>query len=163
MSEFGMVICNSRNGSLLEVTSGDTIWQFDQDQVMSRGLAVTDEYIFVGISQFGNRLERYWKTGGICVIDRKTFKMIDMVEIPGSGDIQEIRIIGEKDYCHNDQIISPGIVKNLEVVSPFLSFAYNLRKKYPSLQKNIYPVSVLVKAINVFERHRMARGNIKIA
>ena len=71
--------------------------------------------------------------------------------------------IGEKDYCHNDQIISPGIVRNLQAVSPFLSFAYRLRSKYPSFQKNIYPVSVLVKAINVFERRRMARGNRKIA
>jgi hypothetical protein len=157
--ELGLVICNSRHGSLYEVNSGETIWQPDEEKVISRGLAISGDYIFVGCSQYASRLERYWKTGAIWVIDRKTLKQLDKIMLPASGDVQEVRLIGDYDYCHNGQIIPADAVKSLQAASPLMAFIYHLRRRYPVLQKNIYPISVSIKGINMLESWRMSFGN----
>lgn len=98
--EFGMVICNSRDGSLYEVYSGKTIWQSDENRIITRGIAANEDYIFVGRSEFGNRFTRRYSNGGFYIIDRKTLKTIEVVKFPKTGCTNEIRIFGSHDCCH---------------------------------------------------------------
>ena len=33
---------------------------------------------------------RYWTTGGVWIVDRKTLKTIDKIILPGSGEVREV-------------------------------------------------------------------------
>jgi len=79
IGEHGMVICNSKHGTLYEVQSGEIIWDSGEKGIMTRGLAVTDDYLFVGRSMYSERKTRAWKTGGLWIIDRKTLKTIEKI------------------------------------------------------------------------------------
>lgn len=150
--EWGMVVCNSKHGSLYEVSSGETIWQSNKEAVMTRGLAASEDYVFVGYSTYAERKERYWKTGGVSIIDRKTLKTIANIPLPGSGDVQEIRLIGVPDECHNDQVITHDKLLSINRVSPFIALAYKLRKTFPLFQQNLFPISHMVRAAQMAVR-----------
>lgn len=108
VGNLGKVICDSKHGSLYEVDSGETIWKADEQPIVSRGLAVTNDYIFVGCSEYGDRGARKWNNGGLWIIDRHSLKTIDKVIFPGSGCVNEIRLIDEPDECHNGIIFNPN-------------------------------------------------------
>ena len=148
----GKVICNSKFGSLYEVDSCETIWDSGEENVMTRGLAVSDEYIFVGRSMYNERKTRSWKTGGLWIIDRKTLKTLETFTFPGSGDIQEIRLIDTPDECHNEQIISRKTLDYINKTSSFINWAYRLRKSHPSLQDDVFPFSQSVRFFQMIPR-----------
>lgn len=152
VSDLGIVICNSKFGSLHEVQSGETIWDSGQKNVMTRGLAVSDEYVFVGRSMYSERKTRSWKTGGLWIIDRKTWKTLDAFTFPGSGDVQEIRLIDTPDECHNEQIISRSSLGLFNTTSGLINWAYRLRKSHPSLQDDLFPFSQLVRFSQMIPR-----------
>lgn len=150
--ERGLVICDSKNGSLLDLISGKTIWRSGEDNQISRGLAVSDQYIFVGSSTWDKRKNRYWKTGGIWIIDRASLKTIDKIVLPGSGDIHEIRLVGLPDDCHNSQIISLNDLALIKQNSLIINWAYHIRKKYPLFRQDFFPISQLVRAFQLTNR-----------
>lgn len=150
--EWGLVICNSKMHSLYEVTTGENIWRDGEDTTITRGLAASEDYIFVGQSIYAERKERYWKSGGIWVLDRKTLKTLERIPLPGSGDVQEIRLVDVQDDCHNGEVIRAEHLTGLYKISSLIAAAYRLRKRYPFLQKNLFPVSQLVRTVQMTSR-----------
>lgn len=149
-----MVICDSKHGSLYDLTSNTTIWRSDEENALTRGLAVSDDHIFVGYSMLNERKNRYWKTGGVWIIDRKTRQTIDKIILPGSGDVHEIRLVGVPDECHNADLISLDDLSALKKGSVFINWAYQLRKKYPLFQQDLFLMSQLVRAFQLTIRGR---------
>ena len=83
IGERGFVICDSKNGSLYELNSQKTIWrQPGESKLFTRGLCVSDEYIFVGYSQHSERKDRYWNNGGVWVLDRENRKILILFHYP---------------------------------------------------------------------------------
>ena len=152
--EWGLVICDTKSGSLYELKSGEPIWQANEDGALTRGLAASEDYIFVGYSTHNQRKERNWKTGGIWIIDRKSLKTIDKLNMPGSGDVHEIRIIGVIDEGHNNQVFSKKDVSSLAQVSPLIASAYQLRRRFPMFQRDFPPISIPVRATQMIARWR---------
>ena len=144
-SELGLVICNTKNGSLFEIYSQDDIWKSDDELVLTRGLAVHKNHIFVGCSTFTPRKHRYWTNSSICIIDRNTLQTIDKIMLPGSGEIREIRIVGYPDECHNQQIIQDTMIDQIKFTSKPVDIAYEIRKSNPYFQKNIPILSQIVR------------------
>ncbi|OGW56189.1 MAG: hypothetical protein A3D21_03720 [Nitrospirae bacterium RIFCSPHIGHO2_02_FULL_42_12] len=124
--EHGMIICDSRNGSLYEIISGETVWKADEPFVITRGLAANDDYIFVGRSEYGNRLSRRWSDGGFWILDRKTLKTLNLVKFKKTGCVNELRLINSKDDCHNAPLIGMEEIKHIISIPPF----NNMRKKF---------------------------------
>lgn len=150
--EFGLLICDSRNGGLYEVSSGKTLWKSADTHAFTRGLAVAQDLILVGGSQYQERRERFWKSGKLWVLDRKSLQLLDEISLPGSGDVQELRIIGQVDECHNGEVIALGSLKLIQRRSMVVQSAYNLRRKYPALQKDLFPISTLVRGVQFIPR-----------
>ena len=151
-SELGLVICDSKHGSLHDVISGETVWKSDDPMAFTRGLAVSEDYIFVGSSHYQERKERYWKSGKVWILDRKTLRLVDVIPLPGSGDVQELRIVGQVDECHNGEVITLPDLDAIRRKSLFILFAYRLRQKYPSLQHELFPISPLVRGVQILPR-----------
>ncbi len=131
--EHGMIICDSRNGSLYEVFSGETIWKADESSVLTRGIAANKKYIFVGRTEFGNRLTRKWSDGGFWVLDRKTLKTIDMVKISKTGCVNDLRLFGTEDHCHTAPVLSKDKLKYILDIPIF----NKLRRNYKYINYKI--------------------------
>ena len=154
IGEWGMVICDSRNGGLHEVQSGKTLWKSEEQPVMTRGLAVSADHVFVGCSAHSQRKERYWKDGGIWIFDRKTLRVVEKIILPGVGDVQEIRLVGSPDPCHNDQTLRLEDLSPLKRNSSVVLWAHGLRKRFPSLRRNAFPISQIVRTAQMTGRAR---------
>jgi hypothetical protein len=157
VSDFGKVICNSRDNSLYNILTNETIWRSNEAGTLTRGLAVSDKNIFVGYSSFSERHDRFWKSGGIWVIDKNTLKTIEQISIPGSGDINEIRIVDELDDAHNGEILHSNSLEALKSTSPMINLAYNFRKRYSYFRQDLFLVSPFVRFLNMIPRwkHRV--------
>jgi hypothetical protein len=121
--ELGLITCDSRFGSLHEVHSGETIWTADEDNVITRGLAVGSDHLFIGRSEFGGRGERLVNAGGLWIVDRSTLTTVERLRFPGIGCVNEIRLLDSPDECHNGEpfneellagLSRPGRNENLE-------------------------------------------------
>jgi hypothetical protein len=154
IGEWGMVICDSQNGGLYEVLSGKTIWKTKERTLMTRGLAVSDDFIFVGRSLFNENKDRYWKDGGIWILDRKTLQIVDTIILPGIGDVREIRLVGAQDACHNGQMINHQDLIPLKQISPTVQWSYRLVKRYGFLRRSFFPMSQIVRAAQMIRRVR---------
>ena len=152
ISDHGKVICDSKNNRLYNASKNETFWQSIEAGTLTRGLAVSDKYIFVGYSSFSERHDRFWKTGGLWIIDRNTQKTIKQIPIPGSGDINEIRLLDEADEAHNGCILKSEYLESIKSGSEIVNLAYNARKKYAFLQQNIFPISPIVRFVNIIPR-----------
>ncbi len=150
--EHGLVTCNSKHGTLLEISTGETIWSSNEANVMTRGLAVSSEHIFIGASMHNKRKDRYWKDGGIWIVDRRSLKTIEKIHLPGSGDVHEIRLIGIPDDCHNNQVIPNTAVDSIRKTSPIIHWCYELRKSVPLFRRDFFPMSQIVRAKQLYER-----------
>lgn len=103
-----IIVCNSKEGQLADIKSGRIIWD---GKPIIRGLAVTDDFIVVGKSATdGSRKARKYSNSGLYIIDRKTLKTVEYIELNGLGCVNEVRIIDEVDYAHfgNGWIPFPG-------------------------------------------------------
>ena len=152
IGEWGTVICDSKNGGLHEVLSGKTIWKTKERTLMTRGLAVSEDYVFVGRSLCSENKDRYWKDGGIWILDRKSFQLVDTIIFPGIGDVREIRLVGVQDACHNDQIISDQDLIPLKLISPIVQQSYRLVRKYALLRRSFFPMSQIVRTAQMIRR-----------
>lgn len=121
--DHGLITCDSRFGSLHEVYSGETIWTADEDNVITRGLAVGSDHLFIGRSEFGGRGERLVNDGGLWIVDRSTLTTVERLRFPGIGCVNEIRLLDGPDECHNGEpfneellagLSRPGLNENLE-------------------------------------------------
>jgi hypothetical protein len=106
-------VCNTKAGSLVEITSNDVVWQCQNPgHELTRGLAVTDNYIVVGKTPFnpdrasrGKKRDTNDHCAGLWVLDRSTFKLIKYINLPGHSSLGEVRVLNEVDYAHNGIIL----------------------------------------------------------
>ncbi len=105
-----LLVCDSMRGTLVDVASNRVVWRCDVPQVVTRGLASNGEYVFVGHSAIGTRETRVSRDSRIWVIDRATWKTVDSLLLPGSGNVHEIRILDEPDLCHHGQTYGGSLV-----------------------------------------------------
>ena len=110
--EHGLVICDSKYGSLYDVRTGESLWKADTPNI-TRGLAATESYIFVGRSEFGDRLSRKYSEGGFWVVDRKTLKTVDKFFFPGTGCTLDVRLLDEPDHCHQAPPLDPEMADTI--------------------------------------------------
>ena len=131
---------------------------------MTRGLAASEEYIFVGYSSQNERKLRYWKTGGIWVVDRKSLKTVEKILLPGAGDVHEIRIVGSPDDCHNGHVMTVDDLEAIRNTSPLIDLSYQLRRSYPILRRDLFPFSQLVRGAQMTARWKKSlRMRLNIA
>lgn len=109
----GLVICDSRSGRLHEVRSNQTIWTPEEHGVITRGLAVSAEHLFVGHSEPGGRGERKVNDGGLWMVDRATLTTVARFRFPGSGCVNEIRLLDGPDACHNSEPFDDRLLTGL--------------------------------------------------
>jgi hypothetical protein len=159
VSDLGKVVCDSKNSCLRDVSTNETLWRSNEINTLTRGLAVTQENIFVGYSSISERHDRFWKSGGIFILDRDSFKTIDKVPILGSGDIYEIRVLDKRDECHNSDILSSDSIESIRSESTLVNLAYRGRRKYSFLQQNVFPISPLVRFRNMIPRWKNTKIN----
>lgn len=100
IGEHGMVVCDSKDGSLLAVEQGRTLWRPNEANVITRGLAVTPEHIYVGRSSYGTRGERVRNDGGVWMVERKTLRTVASFLFRGSGCVNDLRVLNAPDECH---------------------------------------------------------------
>lgn len=115
--EHGFLICNSKHGSLYDIESGQTVWKATEKPIFTRGLAATEDYIFVGRSELGKRKDRTCNTGGVWVLDRHSLKTLDVFKFPGSGCVNEVRLISGVDDCHNGVAFKPEWISRIKDIS----------------------------------------------
>lgn len=94
-------VCDSDDGALVRLNR-------ESNEVVSlplgpwtRGLAVSDDFIFVGSSRKGDRQERMYGDLYIHAIDRKTLTLVDERVFKDFGAIFSLRIIDRPDHAHN--------------------------------------------------------------
>jgi hypothetical protein len=112
--ELGLVTCDSRYGRLHEVHSGETIWAAEEDDVITRGMAVGSNHLFVGRSEYGGRGERLSNDGGLWIVDRATLTTVEQFRFPGSGCVNEVRLIDGLDECHNGEPFDSCLLAGLD-------------------------------------------------
>jgi hypothetical protein len=112
----GLVICDSRSGRLHEVRSRETVWAAQDDGIITRGLAVDAHHLFIGHSEFGGRGERQVNDGGVWMVDRATLDIIELFRFPGSGCVNEIRLLDAPDECHNSEPFDDRLLAGLSSV-----------------------------------------------
>jgi hypothetical protein len=129
-----IIVCNSKQGSLLEVNSNSTVWSAESDRVITRGLACAEDRVFVGISKLSGRSERHTSDGGIAILDAKTFQQIDYISLPHSGAVHEVRVLDAADACHHGLPFTGQIKGSESGKSSYLQMQKDLSN--PTLQKN---------------------------
>jgi hypothetical protein len=111
--ELGLVVCDSGGGSLYEVCSGETLWSSGEARTVSRGLAVNEDHLFVGRSEYGDRKERLLKDGGVWIVDRATLRTVEQLRFAGSGCVNEVRLLDGPDECHNGEPFDDRLLAGL--------------------------------------------------
>lgn len=94
-------VCDSHRGSVVEVRSGRAVWNVGARDNLTRGLASDGKHVYVGQVRVGTRSERAVCDSGVWVLDRETWKLLDFVPLPKSGDVYELRLIDVPDLCHH--------------------------------------------------------------
>ena len=150
ISDMGIVVCNSKHGKLTEISTDTTLWTAKKPQSISRGLAVNEDYIFIGRSEWGQRGERHFNSGGIWILDRKTFKEIELLNLPGSGCVNDIRLIDCSDECHNGHPFDESMISSIKNHALNEFVLYNIRrylsmhrKKHEKINRLLHKVSKL--------------------
>jgi hypothetical protein len=96
-----MIVCDSMRGTLVDVVTGDVLWQCDMPQVVTRGLACDGNHVFIGHSAIGPRAERVDRDGRVWIVERASWTTVDSLRLPGSGNVHEVRLIDAPDHCHH--------------------------------------------------------------
>jgi hypothetical protein len=99
-----MIVCDSMRGTLVDVLQDEVVWRCDVPKAVTRGLAACDGYVFVGHSAVGTREARVHRDSHIWVVDRRTWKTLDVLNLPRSGNIHELRLLDQPDLCHHGHI-----------------------------------------------------------
>ncbi len=126
-----VIICNSLNASIEEVRSGSVLWQSDELNVMTRGLACAGDLVFAGCSTKGDRTERTETHGGLWVLDKRTWRLLDFISMPFSGNIHEIRILDAPDECHHGQLFQGNVPFDPQAAEHFQEHTARLEASKP--------------------------------
>jgi len=85
----GFLACASSDGNLISLDDGRILRHIGD---WARGIAVGDRYIYVGTSGIANRKSRYVlkKSARVCVLDRRDFNLVDEINVPGAGQLNDL-------------------------------------------------------------------------
>lgn len=98
---YGYLICNSQDGEL-----------YYNDHLLvrvpyyTRGLALNNDRVLLGASEFANKAQRAGKDGHILALDRDNFQPLSHLSIPRSGSIYEVRLVNQPDYGLSDMAVA---------------------------------------------------------
>ena len=92
--------CHSEAAALVDLTSGSMIWEAGTP-IYTRGMAATDDFIFLGESAKTGRDLRRSSMSGLWMIDRKTWRTSDYFPLGPYGAVHDVRIIDEVDHAHH--------------------------------------------------------------
>jgi hypothetical protein len=98
--------CDSMRGSLIELTSGRTLWSSNDSNRIARGLACMEDALFVGASDYAPAEDRRFSHGGIWVVDPQTWETREYIALGRVGAIHEVRILDKPDFCHPNGTLS---------------------------------------------------------
>ncbi len=96
-----VIVCDSLHGRLIEAASGETVWPCGDPNAFTRGLACHGNYLFVGKSAQSAPSARLTSDGGVWVLDRDSWRVLDFIPLPGSGVVNEVRLVDVPDECHH--------------------------------------------------------------
>jgi hypothetical protein len=99
-AENSVLVCDSKNGTLIDQVSGEVVWEAGEPNVITRGLAATETHLYIGRSEYGNRYSRRFSNGGYWIVNRKTMRTENRVLLKGTGCVNELRLIGVTDEAH---------------------------------------------------------------
>lgn len=99
-----LLTCDSLNGCLVDALTGETVWS-NGGTGMTRGLAASQNRIYVGSSAFASRETRANTSGGIWVLDRSTFSPLEYIVLSELGGVNEVRIADGGDACHHGEAL----------------------------------------------------------
>jgi hypothetical protein len=96
-----VIVCDSMRSTLVDASTGEVLWRCDVPNVVTRGLAANEDHLFIGHSAIGSRAERTRRDGRVWIVERTTYKTVDSLRLPGSGNVHEIRLLDVPDLCHH--------------------------------------------------------------
>ena len=121
-----MVSCNSLASSLVDLNTDKELWFApSRTHGFLKGLAVSNEFMFVGGSRFSSRESRVQSETTIWVIDPENFKTLAHYNLGEFGPVQDIRIASHEDKAHNASTLK-GIYELLYASHKQVSFATQL-------------------------------------
>lgn len=106
--EHGLLVCDSKDASLAEARSGQTVWRAHDDSLITRGLAATPDRFIVGLSERANRARRGQTRGAVAVLDRTTLRTIEVLEFEGGGEVRDLRVLDAPDSAHRGADLAPS-------------------------------------------------------
>ena len=112
-NEDDLLICNSGSCAIYSVAEKRDIWTLASDEFITRGLAATPEFLFVGLTAKVSRGDRKNCDAGICVLDRKNMQLVERYYFEGIGGIHEIRLLDQEDECHSGSIIAANYLPRI--------------------------------------------------
>jgi hypothetical protein len=98
-------VCNSKAGAVYSLREHRDIWTMKPGGFITRGLAATSDYLFVGLTPVAARGDRKNCDSAICVLDRNTLGVLQTYRFEAVGGIHEIRLLDVADDCHGGRII----------------------------------------------------------
>ncbi|MCP4191956.1 MAG: hypothetical protein GY768_15195 [Planctomycetaceae bacterium] len=98
------IICDSMRGRVVDLDQDEILWQSRTPNVVTRGLASDGHHVFIGQSAIGPRQERTTRDSHVWIVELGTWKTLDCIRLPNSGNIHEVRLIDEPDHCHHRQV-----------------------------------------------------------
>jgi len=95
--------CASKESKIMNA-NGDLFIDTKPDGgIFLRGIALNDQYLFVGSSPFSPRERKKTNGGKILIYNVHSGEFISSLEIPNTGAIHEIRILDSADYAHTTE------------------------------------------------------------
>lgn len=102
------IVCDSEVGALRDIKSREVLW-CNNFQGYVRGLASSNNVIIVGHSErLADRTRRLYSETGIWVIDRKTWRTLDYINMGAFGTVHDVRIYDFEDECHHSTVLQSG-------------------------------------------------------
>ena len=98
------VICDSMRGAVIDADSNDLLWQCEVPRVVTRGLASDGRHVFIGQSAIGSREQRTSRESRVWVVELASWKTLDSISLPNSGNIHDLRLIDQPDHCHHRHV-----------------------------------------------------------
>ncbi|WP_045094934.1 hypothetical protein [Legionella fallonii] len=94
------ISCYSETGSIVNVVSGDVLWQAGSP-IYTRGLAASNEYIVVGESQKTGRDIRGNSLSALWILERQSWRVMDYIALGQFGCVNEVRLLDVADEAHH--------------------------------------------------------------
>ena len=95
-----MIACDTMRHSISSLLDGRTLWSSHDANGLTRGLAATNNHIYVGSSSYSARSTRSEGESGIWVLDAGRFTTVDYHALGHFGGVHDIRVLDEPDLCH---------------------------------------------------------------